>query len=178
MNSMKKWALASWERLMSLVRTQARQAYSRDLNLAERITNVQVYMFPKIWYTAQVLQPPSECLRQMVSAVTWYIWQGAIFRVPISTLHRRKEDGGWGLADVNNKCRALLITWIWHQGQSEGIMTAGWLLYWNLHGKRDIPPCKAASPDPRIPAHIHPGNGVPRKPQAGRIPRTFRGRVY
>jgi len=34
----KQSALASWMRLASLVRTQARGAYSRDLNVAQRIT--------------------------------------------------------------------------------------------------------------------------------------------
>jgi len=52
-----------------LVRTQARGAYSRDLNIAQRITYVQVYMLAKLWYTAQVLQPLSECLRQITSAI-------------------------------------------------------------------------------------------------------------
>jgi len=93
------------------------------------MTCVQLYLLSKLWYTAQVLQPPSECLRQLVSAVVWYIWQGAIFRVPLSTLQRRKEDGGWHMMEVNIKCRALLIRRIWLQEQREGTMMAGWLQY-------------------------------------------------
>ena len=54
---MKQSSLASWTRLASLVRSQARGAYSRDLNLAQRITYVQVYTLAKLWYIAQVLQP-------------------------------------------------------------------------------------------------------------------------
>ena len=68
-NTVKQSALVSWTRLASLVRTQARGAYSRDLNIAQRITYVQVYMLAKLWYTAQVLQPLSECLRQITSAI-------------------------------------------------------------------------------------------------------------
>jgi len=56
--TMKQSALASWSRLVSLVRTQAQRAYRTDLNVAQRITYVQVYMLAKLWYTAQVLQPP------------------------------------------------------------------------------------------------------------------------
>jgi len=59
--NVKQSAPASWTRLASLVPTQARGAYSRDLNVTQRITYVQVYMLAKLWYTAQVLQPPSEC---------------------------------------------------------------------------------------------------------------------
>jgi len=88
--TVKQSALAIWTRLTSLVRTQVRQAYSRDLNIAQRITYVQVYMLTKLWYTAQVLQHPSDGLRQIISAIAWYIWQGVIFRMPLSTLQRRK----------------------------------------------------------------------------------------
>ena len=130
-NTANKSALASWTRLTSLVRTQA---YSRDLNIAQRIAYVQVYMLAKLWYTAQVLQPPSECLRQIVCVISWYIWQGA-FRVPLSVLQR-----GLGLTEVDTKWRALLITRIWFQGQREGTVMAGWQHYWKLHGMRDNPP--------------------------------------
>jgi len=51
-NTVKHSALASWTRLASLVRTKARGAYSRDLNIAQRITYVQVYMLAKLWYIA------------------------------------------------------------------------------------------------------------------------------
>jgi len=122
-----------------LVRTQARGAYSRDLNIAQRITYVQVYMLAKLWYTAQVLQPPSEYLRQITSAIAWYMW-GAIFRVPVSTLHGRKEDGIWGLTEVNIKCRALLIARIWLQGQRDGTMMEDRQRYWRLQAMRDNPP--------------------------------------
>jgi hypothetical protein len=47
-NTVKKSALASWTRLTSLVRMQARRAFSRELNIAQRITYVQVYMLAKL----------------------------------------------------------------------------------------------------------------------------------
>ena len=56
-NTIKKSALASWTRVTAMVRTQARRAYSRDLNMAQRITYVQTNLLSKIWYTAQLLQP-------------------------------------------------------------------------------------------------------------------------
>ena len=90
-NTVKQSAMASWARLSTIGRAQTRRAYSTDLNTAQRIQYIQVYMLAKLWYTAQVLQPPSECLRQITSAITWYIWQGEIFRVPLSTLQRRKH---------------------------------------------------------------------------------------
>jgi len=139
-NTVKQSALASWARLSTIVHAQTRRAYSRDLNTAQRIQYIQVYMLAKLWYTAQVLQPPSECLRQITSAVTWYVWQGAIFRVPVSTLQKRKEEEGWGLTEVTTKCRTLLITRLWLQGQRIGTLTAGWQKYWGIKGLRNNPP--------------------------------------
>jgi exonuclease III len=139
-NTVQQSALATWDRLSTIVRAQTCRAYSRDLNTAQRIQYTQVYMLAKLWYTAQVLLPPSECMRQITSAITWYIWQGAIFRVPLSTLQKRKKDGGWGLTDVHTKCRTLLISRLWLQGQLTGTLTACWLKYWNIHGLRNNPP--------------------------------------
>ena len=69
-NTVKQSALPRWTRLTSLVRKQARRAYSRDLNIAQRITYVQVYMLAKLWYTAQVLQSYSERLQCHFSSAT------------------------------------------------------------------------------------------------------------
>jgi len=56
--TVKQSAPAIWTILASVVRTRARGAYSRDLNVTQRITLVLVYMLAKLWYTAQMLQPP------------------------------------------------------------------------------------------------------------------------
>ena len=56
-NTVKKSALASWTKVTAMVRPQARRAYSRDLNMAQRITYVETYLPSKLWYTAKVLHP-------------------------------------------------------------------------------------------------------------------------
>ena len=87
--------------------------------------------------------PPCECIRQIVSAVVWYVWQEAIFSVPLSTLQRRKEDGGWNMMEMEIKYRALLLIRICLQGQREGTMRkAGWLKYWKLQKRGDNPQYK------------------------------------
>ena len=40
-NAVNKSTLASWTRVTAMVRTQAKRAYSRDLNMVQRITYVQ-----------------------------------------------------------------------------------------------------------------------------------------
>jgi hypothetical protein len=117
--------VASWPRITNMVGTQAREAYSRDLNLAQLIQYVHTYLLGKLWHTAQVLPPQQQCIRQIISAMVWYIWQGTFFRVSLSTLQRRKDEGRWGLTDVEAKCRTLLITRMWTQSLREGSASAG-----------------------------------------------------
>jgi hypothetical protein len=75
-----------------------------------------------------------------MSAVTFFIWKGATFRAPVSTLQRNKTEGGWGLVDVATKCRALLLARMYLQGTREGTATASWLQAWELHGNLANPP--------------------------------------
>jgi hypothetical protein len=72
-------------------------------------------------------------------AIVWYIWRGAIFRVPLSTLQRPKRMGGWGLVDIEAKCRALLLCRMYLQSKREVSATAKWLQSWNLSGQRANP---------------------------------------
>jgi len=131
--------VSSWSRITNTVRLQARKAYTRDLDLAQRIQYVHTYLFAKLWYMAQVLPAPSVQIRQIVSAVAWFIWQGGIFRVPLSTLQKKKK-GGWGLTDVETKCRTLLLYQTWMQSRRDREITAEWLRYWNLQTQRGNPP--------------------------------------
>jgi hypothetical protein len=90
-NTTAQSAVSSWTRITNMVSLQAREAYTRDLDLAQRIQYVHTYMLAKLRYAAQVLPAPSVQIRQIESAVAWFIWQGDIFRVPLSTLQRRRR---------------------------------------------------------------------------------------
>ena len=76
----------SWTKVTNAVRTQARTAYARNLCLAHRVQYVQTYLLAKIWYLAQVLPPPTCHIQQLTSICTWFIWKGATFRFPTTTL--------------------------------------------------------------------------------------------
>ena len=130
---------ASWTRITHMVRTQARDTYSRDLGLSQRIQYAHVYLLAKLWHTAQFYPAPTECVRQ-IAAVALFIWHGAIFRVPISPLQKKRMEGGWDLTDVAAKCRALLITRIWTQSQNAGTVTNELLKYWKIQTYTANPP--------------------------------------
>jgi len=74
---------ATRSHLTGQVRSLTKESYPRDLCLAHRITYVHVYILARIWYVAQVLPAPRTCT-QLTTAMTYFIWKGATFRVPIS----------------------------------------------------------------------------------------------
>jgi len=74
-----------------------------------------------------------------MSAIKWFIWQGSIFRVPISTL-QKKKDGRLELCDVEAKSRALLIARMWSQGKLKGTLPADWQEYWDIEAYKGNPP--------------------------------------
>jgi hypothetical protein len=130
--SIARAACANWTRVTQLVRAQARDTYSRDLGLSQRIQYSHTYLMAKLWHTAQILPAPTDCIRQIVAAVVWFIWRGVIFQVPITILQRRRDEGGWELTDIAVKCGVLLITRLWAQSHSSDSITSDLLKHWKV----------------------------------------------
>ena len=131
---------ASWSEITEKVRMQAKNAYARVLCLAHRVLCVNICLSAKIWYTAQIFPTPNLYTRQIEIAITWYIWQGAIFRVQVSTLRRQKKQGEWDLTDIEAKCRALLLRRMWMESMRVETATTSWLKRWKLTGQQANPP--------------------------------------
>ena len=72
----------------------------------------------------QIFPPPPDKVWQINTTITWFTWQGEIFRVPLSTLQREKTEGGWNLVNVGAKCRALFMHHLQVQSLQEGSITA------------------------------------------------------
>jgi hypothetical protein len=68
--TLRKTVSASWTHLVGLVKSQAKDSYSRDLCLAHRLRYAHVYLLARLWYVAQVLAAPRLCLQQITAAVT------------------------------------------------------------------------------------------------------------
>jgi len=129
----------SWARLTGTARAQAKRAYTRGPCLATRMLYVNTFLLSKIWYTAQI--PPAPNIHtQLTNAVTWYIWRGTVFRVPVSTLQRPKQTGGLEMPDTEAKCTALLLYRMYLQGQRNGTVTAAWIQALYLTGRQANPP--------------------------------------
>ena len=110
---------------------------------------------------------------------TWYIWQGAIFQVPVSTLQRQKNQGGWDLIDIEAKCRALLLRRMWMQSIRVETATASWLKAWKLTGPQANPP--NATRIPNRPAYLQKSAidmAYVTPPGRDEAPNTYKRRLY
>jgi len=72
-----------WTNISNMIRIQAREAYHRDLQINQRIRYVNSFLLAKVWYLAQTLPPPTNNIRQINTAIAWFIWRGDIFRAPL-----------------------------------------------------------------------------------------------
>jgi len=143
--TMEETVRESWTKVTNAVRAQARTAYARNLCLAHRVQYVKTYLLAKIWYLAQVLPLPTRHTQQLKSTCTWFIWKGAIFRVPITTLQRSEELGGWSLPDIALKCRALLLGRMRTLAAQKVSATAALLRKWNITETVENPPTQTKS---------------------------------
>jgi hypothetical protein len=48
--------------------------------------------------------------QQRMTTYTWLILLGATFRIPVRTLQRPKEEGGWGFPIIGAHYRTLLYS--------------------------------------------------------------------
>jgi hypothetical protein len=179
MTTTKQSGLRSWSMVTSKIRAQACDAYYRTLSLDQRIMYVNTILLAKAWYITQVYPPPWDCIRQLCTTINWYIWRGAIFRVPMSTLYRRKQNRGWDLIHIEAKCNTLPIHRLQTQGQCDGTLTSAWLRRWHLLRPSQNPPNIAQIPELLEYLRVLATETAYIMPQ-GRIEsaKTYRRRVY
>jgi len=66
---------------------------------------------------------PNDIVRQLNTTISWFIWKGEIFRVPLSFLQRPK-NGRMGLINIVAKCLTLFMFRLEGQGIRKGTFTA------------------------------------------------------
>ena len=104
------------------------------------IQYVHLCLLSKIWYLAQILPPTKEHVQQLTTVCTWFIWQDAIFCVPVSTLQLSKEQGGWALMNIVGKCKTFLYARLWSLCTKNSSITTTIMRKWNLTGPIANPP--------------------------------------
>ena len=89
----------------------------------------------RAWYVSQIYPPPDVCVHQLNTTISWFVWKGDIFHVPLSTLCRSKEEGGLDLTNVPAKCHALLLYRMRQQVMMQGTIMSAWMRTWGLNVK-------------------------------------------
>jgi hypothetical protein len=102
-------AVRSWTLTTARIRAHAQEAYYRNLSLDKRIQYVRDHLMARVWYLAQIYPRPNVCVRQLNTTIAWFLWRGDVFRVSLSTLKRRKDEGGWELKNLIAKSHTLFL---------------------------------------------------------------------
>jgi len=95
--------------LTSKIRTHTQNAYHSALNLDDRIRYINEVILATAWYTTQTFPPPTDSVRHINTAISWFILKGAIFKVPLCALQLPKEAGGRALIHIMAKRTTLFI---------------------------------------------------------------------
>jgi hypothetical protein len=73
---------------------------------------------------AQVFPTRPRIVQQLVTVCSLFLCQGAVFRVPASTLHKPKTKVCWELFHIAAKCRTLILHRLWILSSKAGTLTA------------------------------------------------------
>jgi hypothetical protein len=130
----------SWSTVIFAVRAQARKAYTRIMCLAQRIEYVQMCLLAKIWYIAQIFPPSRIHTQQLTTICAWFIWQGATFRIPMTTLKLSKYEGGWDFPNNELKCKTLFHNRLHMLATMGSSITSELMWQWDLTGFLPNPP--------------------------------------
>lgn len=99
----------NWNPILNTIRYMFSKQLTRNLNLIQKIWNINLFILSKVWYIAQIIPLPEDVAQRIELGITYYLWTGHIYKVAKSQLWKRTEQGGCGLIAVNNKSKALLI---------------------------------------------------------------------
>ena len=90
---------------------------------------VQLCIFAKMWHVAQIFPLPRAQAQQLMTNCSWFLWQAATFRVPVTTLKLSKHEGGWGLPHVKVNCETLLCNRVQALFRRDGTVTSDHLTF-------------------------------------------------
>ena len=136
----------TWDEKVKIIQGSIKDAHTRNLDLQQRIWVTNAYHLSKIWYTAQIVPITEQKAQQITTKIHQYLWAGNIFRVPASTLHRKKHEGGLDMINIKAKCCTLYITRIMKQSQQRGNITGTWIKHHAQYAQKQNPPQWAPLP--------------------------------
>ena len=96
----------------------------RHISLAGRVTILNVYWMPKLWYLAYHLDFPAWVVKRLLKLAKDWIWAGRRSQISWETLALPVERGGLGLVDFPKKFHCLRAWWLQRAAVLRG---GGWV---------------------------------------------------
>jgi exonuclease III len=135
---------ATWNRILTGIESTLRCWAARHLpTLLQRVQILEVYIFSKAWYFAQVLPLPASTADRLRRAASEFLWKGRLQRLSTDELHSKPEAGGLSLSCVQTRAQSLLAKQTCHHLEAGG-RPAQHLFYWIGISLRRLLPASAS----------------------------------
>ena len=115
--------------LQTKVRRSLWGASNRKLTVLQKVQFFNMYIVPKFIHLAKVFPLPKRILNDMQCACSKFIWRSRLERLVLEQSYPKVTEGGLGLVNLEEKCRALFSATLMRQflGESNG---TSFLDYW------------------------------------------------
>jgi hypothetical protein len=120
----------SWEGCLGGIQAAIHGWRARGVTfLSERRDVLEMFIFSKLWYLAQILPLPQAVAARATSLAGSFLWAGHLERLAWQELHHRRQAGGLGVSCIFTRGQALLAKQLCHQVAGGGA-PAGHLAFW------------------------------------------------
>jgi hypothetical protein len=91
---------------------------------------LETFVFPKLWYLAQILPLPTPVAQKLAAAAGNFLWKGCLERLAWSELHFPRKERGLGLSCLQTRAQTLLakqVCWAISPGGQAAQLWQFWL---------------------------------------------------
>ena len=120
----------NYEKIITSIRGLIKDTILRDFTLQQRIWYVHSYVLSKVWYVAQILPAKIKHIDTIKRIVASIIWKGELFRIPFNIMCKQKNEGGYELISIKEKCNALYCKEILRSITDDNTFSTHWIKYW------------------------------------------------
>ena len=99
----------TWSERFSKFETSLRRFAERSLTLLGKITVLNRFVFPSLWYPGTVYPVPSHFVKRLEKTTFGFVWSEKTELVRRIVLYGTLDEGGLGLIHVPSKLRFLLV---------------------------------------------------------------------
>ena len=123
----------TWTRKIQQIHASIKYHHSRNLTY----NNEYGHVTRGICLNYGVLPITTRHTKQITAQIVQYLWTGWIFRVPLTTLYKKRPEGGLGMIHIKAKCDALYINRLHKQRHTPDNL---WIILHHDLIQKDSPP--------------------------------------